>query len=97
MFVNISKLKVFEFNGEECVIAKSYKEAYDYYIGLIGEDYIKKYVGELEIEELNNWYEIELVCEGDEISEEIKTMGEIAKELYSNGYTGAEMISSVYL
>lgn len=97
MNINITELKVFQFESgaKECVIARSYDEAYNYYKEMIGEEYIK----EFNIEELENWYDNKVWCEEKEIQEDgtylkARTMVDIAKELYMSGYTGAEIVSS---
>ena len=94
--VDISKLKVFKFeNGEEeCIIAKDYKEAYNYYKDMIGEE-----IEECNITEIKDWFEIKVKCEAMEKQEDgtyfkMETMAEMANEFYSNSYTGAELIST---
>lgn len=95
---NIKGLKVFKFeNGEEeCVIAKNYEEAYNYYKGMVGEEKMGGY----EIEEVKDWYDIKVGCEMENKQEDgtyikLVSMLEIAEEWYgSGGYTGAYLIST---
>lgn len=93
---NITYLKVFEFeNGEkECVIAKDYQEAYDYYKESVGED-----IEFCNITQIENWFNIRLKCETLDKQEDgtyfkFRNMAEVAQEMYQDGYTGAEIISS---
>jgi hypothetical protein len=100
MYCDISKLKVFEFESGEtdCVIAKDYQEACNYYKNYLGEDDLNWF----NISEVDNWQEKIIRCEASEKQRygtywENRTMADITKELYSNGYTGAEIISTTYI
>lgn len=96
---DISKLKVFKFENseEECVIAQDYKEAYEYYKSLVDDS-----IEDFNITEIVDWFNIKVKCETQEKQEDgtyfkMKTMADIASEFYSNGYTGAEVISTTVM
>lgn len=96
MINNITDFKVFKFENaeEECVIAKDYKEACDYYKSLVGDD-----IEDFNITEVENWYYVKIKCETSEKQEDgtyfkMRTMADVADEYYSNGYTGPQVIST---
>lgn len=97
--VDISKLKVFKFeSGEtEHVIAKDYQEAYKYYSDMMEEDLEDYY-----ITEVIDWYYEKVRCEMNEEQEDgtywkMRTMAEIAEDLYWNGYDSPEVICTTCL
>jgi hypothetical protein len=92
----IGKLKVFKFeNGEEeCVIAQDYQEAYAYYKDIVDED-----IEDFNITQIKDWFNIKVKCEVHEKQEDgtyfkMRTMADIANEIYRNKYTGPEIIST---
>ena len=93
--VKIEDLKVFEFDcGEsDWVIARSEKEATDYYATIIDD------IEEYDITEIDDWHNHKIRAEEDKKQPDgtywkTQTMLEIAKEIYVNGYTGPEIIAS---
>lgn len=98
--LDVSELKVFEFeSGEtECVIARNYEEACNFYKNYIDEDSLDWST----ITEIKDWKNKIVRCETDEKQEdgtywENKTMEELAREFYQNGYTGATIISTTVI
>lgn len=97
---DVTTLKVFEFeNGEkECVIAKDYQEAYDFYKNYLDDEELEDF----KITEVKDWLNIQLRCEVTEKQADgtyikLRTMKEIAEEWYNNGYTGADVISTTVI